>query len=244
MGIKQMVNDALSWASGQNVQSLSQIGKKHGTDKYRHGYRPFYEKHFDCCRFEQLRLLEIGIFAGQSLKMWAEYFANSSIMGCDILEDSFIKAERIVCRQLDQSSRAALANFRESHEEGFDIIIDDGSHVMRDQQITLAMLFPLVKPGGWYVIEDIHTSMGGSEKCYENYGLNRDLSNSTADMLERFTESKEIGSPYLNASEIDRLNSTIKSCAVFSPKKWSATSVIKKGTINNEAGSLAGANDL
>lgn len=39
----------------------------------------------------------------------------------------------------------------------FDVIIDDGSHLHRDQQTALALLFPLVRPGGVYIIEDLHT---------------------------------------------------------------------------------------
>ena len=39
-----------------------------------------------------------------------------------------------------------------------DIILDDGLHLMRDQQQTLGALWPLVSPGGLYVVEDVHTS--------------------------------------------------------------------------------------
>ena len=28
----------------------------------------------------------------------------------------------------------------------------------RDQQMNLGLLFPLLRPGGWYVVEDIHSS--------------------------------------------------------------------------------------
>ena len=229
--LKQMGKGLLNAIGGQDMKSLSRIGKKHGTDKYRHGYLPFYEEYFDCHRSEKFRLLEIGIFAGQSLRMWAEYFANSSITGCDILEESFITAERVECCHLDQSSRMALAEFRESHREGFDIIIDDGSHVMKDQQTSLAMLFPLLKRGGWYVIEDIHTSTGESEKCFEIYGLERDLSNSTVGMLKAFIESKKIASSYFDEAEADYLNENILSCELFNPKRWSATSMIRKKII-------------
>ena len=41
---------------------------------------------------------------------------------------------------------------------GFDAIVDDGSHTPRDQVSTLAMLFPLVRPGGAFIIEDIGSS--------------------------------------------------------------------------------------
>jgi len=40
----------------------------------------------------------------------------------------------------------------------FDLIIDDGGHTM-DQQITsLKHLWKAVKPGGYYILEDLQTS--------------------------------------------------------------------------------------
>jgi hypothetical protein len=38
----------------------------------------------------------------------------------------------------------------------FDVIIDDASHASRHQQIALDVLFSFVKPGGLYIIEDLH----------------------------------------------------------------------------------------
>jgi len=40
----------------------------------------------------------------------------------------------------------------------FDIIIDDGSHQMQHQMASLYLLFNAIKPGGIYVVEDLHTS--------------------------------------------------------------------------------------
>jgi len=36
-----------------------------------------------------------------------------------------------------------------------DILIDDGSHRLNDQLTTLALLWPSIRKGGWYCIEDI-----------------------------------------------------------------------------------------
>lgn len=45
------------------------------------------------------------------------------------------------------------------HHGLFDIIVEDGSHLYKDQLLNLAQLLPLVRPGGVYVIEDLHTSL-------------------------------------------------------------------------------------
>ena len=48
---------------------------------------------------------------------------------------------------------------RVSSEAGpFDIVIDDGSHVQQHMVATFLMLFPAVKQGGVYIIEDTHTN--------------------------------------------------------------------------------------
>jgi hypothetical protein len=48
----------------------------------------------------------------------------------------------------------------------FDIIIDDGSHHWNHQITTLQQLFPFLKPGGFFVVEDIDTSFGAHAKTY------------------------------------------------------------------------------
>jgi hypothetical protein len=41
---------------------------------------------------------------------------------------------------------------------GWDIVIDDGSHLPRHQLVSFCALFPFVRPGGLYIIEDIESS--------------------------------------------------------------------------------------
>src|SRR5882757_9979464 len=53
-----------------------------------------------------------------------------------------------------------------------DIIIDDGSHVNEHMIDTFKILFPLLKDGGVYVVEDTQTSywpeFGGDSEKLEN----------------------------------------------------------------------------
>ena len=210
------------------MKSLKRIGKKHGTDKYKHGYLPFYDKYFSSKRGEPIDFLEIGIFEGNSLRMWRDYFFNGTIVGCDINKDSFIVGDRIECCYLDQSSAESLNELRVKFSSGFDIIVDDGSHIVSHQHVSLGALFPTVQKGGFYVIEDIHTSLGESEKCYEMYGLHRDMSNSAVMLLDRYGETGKIESEYLSDDEKRYLEENIESFELFRPKNWSATMMIKK----------------
>jgi hypothetical protein len=63
----------------------------------------------------------------------------------------------------DQSDETFLARLI-SHYGGFDIVIDDGSHIASHVHASFRALFPAVRPGGWYVIEDLETSYWGSHE--------------------------------------------------------------------------------
>merc|ERR1711862_762273 len=51
--------------------------------------------------------------------------------------------------------------------ESMDIVIDDGPHKSKFQIAFLTKLFPLVRPGGYYIIEDISQLMGGVKAFHE-----------------------------------------------------------------------------
>ena len=59
-------------------------------------------------------------------------------------------------RTCDSTNAENCRAWIEAHPElAFDIIVDDASHWNEQQPATLRQLFPLVKPGGYYVIEDV-----------------------------------------------------------------------------------------
>ena len=81
--------------------------------------------------------------------------------------------------------------FRKKHGP-FEIIIDDGSHFWGDVIVSFIFLFPLLKQGGIYVIEDLHSSY--SENCSKGYALSpiEYLKNSIdkLNMFGRYTDEK------------------------------------------------------
>ena len=148
--------------------SLDRIGLHHGTDKSsaHHGYLDFYERFFGPERASLGKLLEIGVFSGQSIRMWREYFPNATIIGADIEPDAQRHAtDRITIELADQSNVADLVRLGTRHGP-FDIVVDDGSHVWDHQILTLQYLYPFVRPGGFYVLEDIDTSYGSFADQY------------------------------------------------------------------------------
>jgi hypothetical protein len=138
---------------------LTDKGDQHGV---KHAYANFYEKYLHNKRESTELILEIGICGGKSLKAWEKYFSTAHIIALDIHDKSQFNNERIHTFTLDQSDEKQLQHFvKECQENGyeFDSILDDGSHHMLDQQISFGYLFPLLKSGGVYFIEDLHTSL-------------------------------------------------------------------------------------
>jgi hypothetical protein len=134
---------------------LQELGIKHNTDKaFFHKYCDFYEKNLPKRSFKG-RLLEIGVMDGASLAMWAEYYPNAEIVGVDIFDKSHVQIPGVKVLQLDATDTAALKKLG-----NFDIIIDDGSHKTADQQASFEHLYyKQLNKGGFYVLEDLHTSL-------------------------------------------------------------------------------------
>ncbi|HXC38698.1 MAG TPA: class I SAM-dependent methyltransferase [Burkholderiales bacterium] len=143
---------------------LSHRGKV--SDKWE-AYFGIYDRVFAGLRDAPVRLLEIGVQNGGSLELWARYFESARlILGCDV--DQRCAAlqyddDRIDVVAADVNSSFAYDDIR-SLSERFDIIIDDGSHRSRDIIKALLRYFPLLEPGGLFVIEDLHAVYGGSHE--------------------------------------------------------------------------------
>jgi hypothetical protein len=127
-------------------------------DKWLH-YLEIYEHHFGAYRGKPLKFLEIGVFRGGSLEMWRSYFGDQAeICGVDI--DPQCKAYETPGTRVRIGSQADPAFLKGVVAEfgAPDIILDDGSHVARHQEVSFKTLFPLLKEGGIYAIEDMHTA--------------------------------------------------------------------------------------
>ena len=107
-------------------------------------------------------------------------------------------------------------------------LIDDGGHTMEQQQVSLGFLFRHLRPGGYYIIEDVHTSLPA---LWKGYGAARDGSNTTLRMLENFLRSASpaIRSRYMLDEEMAYLTEHIESVIVsHRPKSRSLMCVLRK----------------
>ncbi|MBO3741360.1 class I SAM-dependent methyltransferase [Actinoplanes flavus] len=156
---------------------LGELSVRHGTDKWGtwHWYTPHYERHLRGMRGEPVRILEIGIggynnpdLGGWSLKMWKAFFPRGLVTGLDVFAKHGLDEPRIRTVQGDQTDPGFLTSFGEQNGP-FDVIVDDGSHVNEHIRTSFEALFRFVRPGGFYIIEDMWTAycekFGGSESA-------------------------------------------------------------------------------
>ena len=137
--------------------SLTQIADHFGTDKGsgKHGYTRVYEFYFAPLRARPIHILELGIKKGASLKTWATYFAAGTVTGVDIVpleKEVFEGFANVTAMVGDCTEPLPLAK---GH---YDIVIDDASHNTDDIVAAFTQNFSLLRPGGFWFVEDLHAS--------------------------------------------------------------------------------------
>lgn len=198
------VEDSVIIDTNQTRQSLIDMCEKFPTDKCAQGHNfiEAYDKLFSPLRDSSIRFFEIGILNGVSHLMWREYFSNAEIFGIDIKDYSDVsEGSGIHTFVADQSSRTDLQAFIDKHGTGFDVILDDGGHAMDHQQVSFGFLFAHLNPGGYYIIEDVHTSLPEYYSA-EDFHVNEDESNTTLRMVERFIRKSKIVSQFMTPEEM------------------------------------------
>lgn len=187
---------------------LNDLAKKYGTDKENsmHGYIKDYERVFKDIRQDYKAILEIGVREGFSHKMWYEYFPNSMIYGVDNYTDKAstntesVENDRIKIFVGDQEDEKFL---NETFKNDLELIIYDGGHRMSHQQNSLGIMFPKLKSGCYYIIEDLHTSK--SEK-YCDY---KDPKSTTLNFLKNIRNVSENDSFYIKGDSLKYIKDNV-----------------------------------
>jgi cephalosporin hydroxylase len=149
------------WSAQPHVQLTDLAEKYYGSDSNRkqNVYLVEYERLFGAMRTSPIRLLELGV--GASIHLWADYFPRATIVGLDIAKKpkDFPVDQRVHFVQASQDDPTIAARCVAAGRGQFDIIVDDASHIGRLTATAFSRLFVhALRPGGWYVIEDICTA--------------------------------------------------------------------------------------
>lgn len=162
--------DDSNWRQAVGLKTLDEIAIARGTDKATlksdfpnglgHGYAPHYDLFFTTMRDSPIKLLEIGVGGGESIRLWLDYFPNAKVFGVDKVHDTNPwnkpgENDRYTFINGDQSCETFWGCFLADYGDAWDVIVDDGSHVSSDIMASFRCLWPSVKSGGLYCIEDL-----------------------------------------------------------------------------------------
>ena len=171
-----------------------------------HNYSPFYEKYFQKFKNkENLNILEIGSLRGAATASFYYYFNKPLITCVDINPFQIqIFSKNIRSIYIDTQSNEVLNNLCNYLNQEFDIIIDDGSHNVRDQIISLNVFFKKIKKNGIYVIEDSSQYLSAPHLNPDN------LSYGSKEIILSIKNNQFEKVKYLSNNEVDILNKSIK----------------------------------
>jgi hypothetical protein len=209
------------------ISTLTELANQYQSDKGNvhyccHHYSVIYEEiisdllngKLNNNDYSTVNLLEIGLNRQNtnsipSLMMWNDFFhKHINITGFDI-DSRFLqfKSNNIDIKIGDQSNTDDLLQLTAKQ---YDIIIDDGYHASKHQQISFKTLWYNVKPGGYYIIEDLHYQPE-TETCIK-----------TKTLFEHWKNNDWIETEYISANDIESIKHCIDMIVFYDSKstKW------------------------
>jgi SAM-dependent methyltransferase len=147
-----------NWAVGRSNRDRFMIGK----------HRPMVERLASLVGTERPRaIFELGIFQGGSTALLAALADPRKLVAIDRSPDPVVPLERFVAERgmeeqvrtyygVDQSDRARLGEILDAEfgDEPLDLVVDDASHLLHETRTSFNLLFPRLRPGGVFVLED------------------------------------------------------------------------------------------
>ncbi|MFN3258934.1 MAG: hypothetical protein ACE37J_00090 [Pikeienuella sp.] len=210
------------------VNALTALADRFGSDKgsRKHRYTELYHMLFSPFRDRAVTLLEMGLMIGgpehgasadrevaepPSVAMWLEYFPKGCVIGLDVSDFSAHQTERFRFIRCDMDSRANIdrAAAEIAALGAPDIVIDDASHASAHQQDAFLALFPVLKSGGLYVIEDLRWQPPAYEARRKGF-------TKTAALFQSFLTTGEFAhADPAYATAMNALRPSISGCFVF-----------------------------
>ena len=206
--------------------NLTDLADKFGSDKgsKKHRYTELYHMLFQPFIDRPITFLEMGLLIGgpehgitadretkdlPSIRMWLEYFSKAQIFGLDISDFSWFTHPRFSFVKCDMDARKNIATATERLPD-LDIIVDDASHASHHQQNAFLTLFPKLRSGGLYIIEDLRWQ----PKTYEQRGVTK-----TAALFQSYLQDRAFtpNDPQV-AAEFDALRPAFSGCFIFQVK--------------------------
>ena len=177
-----------------------------------HGYIIFYQKYFENLRSNNLKILEVGSFHGNASAALYFYFKKSKLFAADIYPDLFrYRSNRIENFYVNSSDENSIQkNIIDKFSDNFDIIIEDAGHSLKDQIISLFMLFKKLNSGGLFIIEELD---------FPDTRKDMNLMNekpTLREILFKFKKEKKLlNSKYIQKNDRDNFLDSIESLEIY-----------------------------
>jgi SAM-dependent methyltransferase len=137
-------------------------------------YLPVYDILFKDLQDKPVNIFEVGFLGGQSAQLWLDFFPKAQVRCIDIAEEmvKWYMREHVI--NLSPRLKVDILDSNNLTPEYFkdfipDIAIDDGSHELADQLHFIKTVYPLLKPGGILVVEDVY-QVEDKLKAFEELG--------------------------------------------------------------------------
>jgi len=140
--------------------TLTELANKYRTDKgttayEAHGYTEIYQRYIPSDK--SCTLLEIGVQFGDSIRMWNEYNPNMNVHAID--NNAYLiryEGNEKFTFHIGSQSHDEFVNRVMEQIPDVDFVVDDGSHYLHDTFASFTYIFPKLKKGAVYFIEDLH----------------------------------------------------------------------------------------
>ena len=201
--------DALFHHYGSDKANIFKISNSTG-----HGFSKFYNKYFYQIKNKNISILEIGSYAGASAAAFVKFLPKAKVYCFDINISNYKYASKnIEVYGIDVNNKKKVEKllnkiFLKKNFNGFDYIIDDGSHNLSDILSSLNLFFKHLKSRGFYIIEDY--------KHPNYYSYNKNVNHILIDeLLEKFKNKEFFSSDYITGEEQNSLFYSIKKISTY-----------------------------
>jgi hypothetical protein len=132
-----------------------------------HSYLPIYDELLKDYKCSMRNVMEIGVYAGGSIKLWKDYFINAKVVGIDlnnidklksasvVFQDEILNNDRVDLYLSTNAYNMDIINHLSSNYSKFDMILDDGSHSLEDMKFFITHYSQLLNDNGILIVEDI-----------------------------------------------------------------------------------------
>ena len=202
----------------QYAQPLKQDSRK----IIAHGYAKIYEKYLKNNKDRILNIIELGSFYGNASAAFFFYFKNAKIYSADINPDMYLySSKRLKNFFTDTSSRSSIEKNIINKKIKFDLIIEDASHMLKDQIISLFTLFRTLNSGGLFIVEEIDFP----EKR-EDMRINQSQPD-LKQIFKNILNNKDFESEYINKDEKEYFLNNFESIKFFKGN-YNEIAIVKK----------------